>query len=128
MKLTNQMVSEQYKNIQFFLMPSDFKGALAYYIAVQNPNAILENNEALIAYMDFLYFVHFKNPKEPIKFTCEKLRNIVNEDIFCAIPEVRDLNEMRPDFIDLGALARNVYYMIIKQVIIEDNLADPLML
>jgi len=37
--------------------------------------------------------------------------------LFIAIPELMELNEMKPDFYDLGALARNVFYMICREQI-----------
>ncbi len=118
--LTNRDISDKYKDYQFYAMISTFKGAFSYWTASQNPNDILDNNDALIAYIDYLKLRVFKDINEPVKFTCDKLKSIVNEDIFSAIPEVLALNEMQPDFIDLGALAKNVYYMILRESITQD--------
>ena len=55
----------------------------------------------------------------PVKFAYEELSEIVNDKVFESIPEILALNEMKPDFIDLGALARNVFFMILRQYITE---------
>ena len=120
-KLHNREISESYSDISFHLMLSDFKGAFAYWVASQNHNDILENNNALKAYANFIELKFKMIDKVPFKFDCTKLKSVVNEDLFMAIPEIMKLNKMEPEFIDLGALARNVYYMILRKVITQSE-------
>ena len=61
----------------------------------------------------------FDNPNIPQKFTYNDLKEIVNENVFENIPEILALNNLKPSFIDLYALARNVFYMIIRTYIVE---------
>jgi len=120
-KLHNRDIAEHYNKISFYLMLSDFKGAFAYWVAVQNPNEILDNNNALEAYIKYVELKYNRINDMPEKFDCDKLKVLVNEDIFSAIPEILELNKMEPDFIDLGALARNIYYMILREVITQSD-------
>ena len=71
----------------------------------------------------------------PVEFTYEKLNSLITEDVFESIPEIEELNHRKngrdgmgfssrfdtpepdDDFIDLGALARNVFYMIMRESI-----------
>ena len=46
-----------------------------------------------------------------------KKKKLTDEDLFIAIPEILALNEMKPDFICLGALSRNVFYDILRSQI-----------
>ena len=86
---------------KFMLMPSDFRGAFAYWVAAQNPNKdVGVIGDALIewsSYVDKL-FVH---PEIPQWFTYEQLNNSISEEIFGSMKNILALNEMKPDFIDL---------------------------
>jgi len=116
-KLTNKDISEQYIDIELWLMPSDFLGAFAYWVTAQNPNkGILEVKPSLLAFKDSIVPA-FKNDLLPEKFTYDRLQEYVNDKAFEKIPEILALNEMKPDYIDLGALARNVFYMILREYI-----------
>ena len=48
---------------------------------------------------------------------CDLIKKLTDENLFVAIPEILALNEMKPDFIDLGALSRNVFYHILREQI-----------
>jgi hypothetical protein len=75
----------------------------------------------------------------PKKFTYTELRELINEKVFESIPEIEKLNHPKIDrgqqisfcgrnfkskadydFIDLSALARNIFFMLIKEKIIQD--------
>jgi len=111
-KLTNRDISNNYRDYEFWLMPSDFLGALAYWIASQNPNNTFVVDKPLKAFSAFINDAVFENPEVPVMLTYDKLSGIISEEVFQKIPEILELNEMKPDFVDLGALARNVFYMI----------------
>ena len=116
-KLTNLDISTHYRDIDIYLFPSDFLGALAYWITVQNPNRqLIDMKPALLAYQDYIQGC-FENRRMPEKFNFDRLQEVVNENVFGGIPEILLLNEMKPDFIDLGALARNVFYMLLREQI-----------
>ena len=83
----------------------------------------MDNNKTFIlekplnAYTKHLQQKYFKTKDTVREFTYDRLEAFISEDIFIAIPEVMALNEMQPDFIDLGALARNMFYMICREQI-----------
>jgi len=120
-QLHNREIGESYSDISFYLMLSDFKGTFAYWVAAQNNNNVLDNNDALKAYLKFIETKYRRISHIPERFDCKKLKSVVNEDLFIAIPEIMELNKMKPDFIDLCALSRNVYYMILREVITQSE-------
>jgi hypothetical protein len=98
-------------------MLSDLQGALAYWVTVQNNNNTFIVDKPLEAWTKYLQKKYFRKKDDVVKFTYDELSKLINEDIFIAIPEIMELNEMEPDFIDLGALARNMFYMICREQI-----------
>lgn len=114
-KLTNLDISTHYRDNEFYLFPHSFLSAFAYWVTAQNPNeGLLDLRPALIAYEKHLLLA-FDNPRMPQKFRWEEVKALVNADLFEEIPEINVLNIMTPDFIDLDALARNVFYMILRE-------------
>jgi len=77
----------------------------------------LDIKKPLDAFTKYLKQKYFKNNGTIQEFTYDQLYNLISEDIFIAIPEVMELNEMQPNFYDLGALARNVFFMICREQI-----------
>ena len=123
-RLTNMIISGKFSGESFHLMINDFRCAFAYWAMRQS--LFCESNHprvmaAVDAFTKFLQRRYFKNEEDVVKFDYANLEKIVSEDIFIAIPEVMALNETRPHFIDLGALARNVFYMIVR-----DQITQPL--
>lgn len=114
-KLTNSDIRTHYRNIEVYLLPSDFLAAFAYWAVAQNPNRKFINIVPSLRALEKHIRVHFKDFRVPEKFTYDSLREIVNENMFESIPEILDLNKSKPGFIDIGALARNVFYMILRQ-------------
>ena len=119
-KLTNKDISDNYKNIVLYLLPSEFLGAFAYWVTYQNPNE--EHIDLLPSLETFErhVFSYFANPRMPEKFTYSRLQEVINEKEFEAMIPILRLNELKPDFIDLGALARNVFFMILREHITQD--------
>ena len=117
-KLTNRDISHNFRDIKLWLMPSDFLGAFAYWVAAQNPNNTFMVDKSLKALFKHVK-PEFGNLEIPEMFTYEKLSRVISENAFKNIPDILALNEMKPDFIDLGALARNIFYMIIRITIQE---------
>jgi len=118
--LCNNNISTHYRNIVFWAMPSKFLAAFAYWVVAQNPNKkLIDINPALLAFKEHILSV-FKNPQIPEEFTFKSLQQVINEDVFAGIPSILELNKLEPDFIDLGALARNVFYMILREHITQD--------
>ena len=119
-KLCNNDISTHYRDIVFYVLPSEFLAAFAYWVVAQNPNRELINiNPALIAFKSHV-LSFFLIPTIPEKCTFEILENIINEDVFVNITDILALNKLEPDFIDLGALARNIFYMILREHITQD--------
>ena len=114
-QLTNRYISINYSDIELYVLPSDFLGAFAYWVVAQNPNDnLIDINPSLLAFKEYV-FSQFVNPSIPEKFTFKLLQDIISEDVFEKIPAILDLNKLKPDFIDLSALARNVFYMILRE-------------
>ena len=119
-KLTNQDISANFGDIKIHLMLNDFRGAMAYWLASQQINTSIKIgiDKPLNAFTKYMQQKYFKTESSVIEFTYEQLKNLVSEDVFIAIPELMELNEIEgKDFYDLGALSRNVFYMILREQI-----------
>jgi len=122
-RLTNLDIFTHYGDIELCLLPNEFLAALAYFVICQNPNDdIVEVKPAVVAFKRHI-LNSFDDPKRPQIFTYEGLLKIVNDAVFESIPEIMALNQLEPDFIDLGALARNVFFMIVRQCITQNGVA-----
>jgi len=132
-KLTNLDISTHYKDKEFYFIRSDFMGAFAYWVVSQSPYDAPDINEALTA---FSKHVNERIPEDtPVKFTLDEVKEFINEDVFENIPAIEKLNHRKngregmgfcsrydkphpdDDFIDLGALARNISYMLFRESI-----------
>lgn len=116
-KLTNLDIFNQYKNDSFHLMIDDFKGAFAYWAASLNHNNNPTIDIPLKAYEEYLTKRYFIKKDTVLNLKYSEIEKITSEEVFCNIPEVLALNEMKPDFISLGAFSRNVFYHILRQQI-----------
>jgi hypothetical protein len=118
--LTNLDISTHYRNIEFWVMLSSFQAAFTYWVVAQNPNKeLIDIRPSLRAFRDHIATI-FDDPRLPEQFTYEQLQEVINEEALGSIPEILELNKLKPDFIDLGALARNVFYMILREHITQD--------
>lgn len=119
-RLTNLDISTHYRNIEFYAFPHDFLAAFAYWVVLQNLNRTPINlAPALLGFKDYLA-KFFTSGVVPEKFTYGRLQEVINDDVFESINPILDLNKLKPDFIDLGALARNVFFMILREHITQD--------
>lgn len=120
--LYNREISENYQNEKFYLMIHDFRGAMAYWLARQEINTKIDINKPLDAFTKYLKQKYFKTNDTVREFSYEQLNNLITEDLFIAIPELMELNEIEgKGFYDLGALARNVFYMICREQITQPS-------
>lgn len=120
-KLTNRDIAENYQWYEMWLMPSDFVGAFSYWIYSQGRDMDMNFHESIQAYRKYIDNF-FNNKNLPIKFNLKKIECLVNEDVFKSIKEILILNiNEDKDFIDLGALARNVKYMIARNQITQPS-------
>ncbi len=138
-RLTNLDIKTHYRDREYWLIKSDFLSAFAYWVVAQSPYSfpVRDLVPALTAFDEYIgVFIKEKNPK---KFTYDKLREIVNDKVFESIPEIEKLNhaeieiegfiasssryhDTKPeyDYIDLGALSNNIFYMILREHITQD--------
>ena len=117
-KLTNADISANYLNEKFHLMINDFKGAFSCWATKQNPNETYGViADATQAYAKFLQQRYFKTKDTVVEMDYDLIKKLTDEDLFVTIQEILALNEMKPDFIDLGALSRNVFYHILREQI-----------
>ena len=138
-KLTNRDISENYRNTVFYVMKSEILATLAYWLVAQSPYDTPDITEALKAYNKFLS-MKFDTEDAVKKFTYHALSDYISSDVFESIPEIEKFNnpkidkgqsfvtssryhKTKPDydFIDLGALSRNMFYMICR-----DHITQPL--
>ncbi len=127
--LTNKDISENYRDVEMYLMRKDFTGQFANWVVQQSPYACPDITAALVAFD--AYVLEVMAGEEVKKFTYDELNDIITEAAFERIPAVLALNvakvtsgagyrnrHNRPqpdyDFIDLGALARNIFYSIVR--------------
>lgn len=132
-KLTNNDISTRYRDEEFWLMQGDFIAAFAYWVVAQSPYLAPDITEALGVWGKYVSNV-FGGLNLPVKFTYHDLSVQVTEDVFESMPEILELNRPKVssgvgymsrhsvphpdyDFIDLSALARNVFYMILRECI-----------
>lgn len=117
-QLTNRDISNHYRNSKFYYSISDFNSAFAYWAIKQNPfdnYDIIAN--AIKAYTKYLQEKYFRTKDTIKEMDYDLVMKLTDEDIFISIPEILALNEMKPNFIDLGALSRNVFYHILREQI-----------
>lgn len=118
-KLTNKDIVDNYQNIELILSKKDFTSALAYWINRQN-HVELNLDKPINAYSAFLDTTKFFNEHEFIKLKYDDISALVSDSIFESIPEIMELNQTTPDFICLGALSRNVFFMILRESITQE--------
>lgn len=119
--LSNLDISTKYRNIEIWCLPNEFYAALAYCVVSQNTNvAVIDLVPVLAAFRKHI-LEYFEDPKIPEVFTYEKLQGCINSRVFESIPEIAALNEIEPEFICLGALAQNMFFMILREHITQDS-------
>jgi hypothetical protein len=119
------------------LMRKDFTAHFARWVVQQSPYPCPDITAALVAFDAFV--LEILGGEEAKQFSYDEVRDICSEDIFEKIPAILALNVAKfgsadivftsrydqphpdHDFIDLGALGRNIFYSIIRHHI---NWAD----
>jgi hypothetical protein len=135
-RLTNLDISTHYKGLEYWFSPSDFNAAFAYWVVAQSPYLAPSVDEAIIAFSEYIE-TYFDNPQSIKKFSYFQVKDILTEEELFKLPAVAILNERKngrdgmgfcsrydqpsadDDFIDLCALARNVFYMVLREQIIQ---------
>ena len=129
-KLTNRDIKEQYSNAEFYLMKPELLGTFASWLIQQSPYDTPNITKAVKAYNKFLLF-KFDTEDKVMKFTYEQLSKYISSDVFESIPGIEKFNNPKIDngqqvatcsrfhktkadydFVDLGALSRNIFYTI----------------
>ena len=132
--LTNLDIVTYYSDKDYYLIKQDFLAAFTYWVVFQSSYNTPDITEPLMA---FDKYVGEKVPDEAvIKFSFKELRAFINEGVFEKIPAIKKLSHAKIeikgfiasssryhetnsdyDYIDLGALARNVFFMILRECI-----------
>lgn len=128
--LTNKDIDNNYRDKMFYMSSSDIVGSFAYYIYIQSPIGIINLDKPIKAikkYIDYCFkgkedYLKFDDSKSYFaSFTYNELKELIyNNKEIDQIPEVHDLNKTKPDFIDLDALRRNVFFMVCREEIINN--------
>ena len=144
MRLTNNDISILHRKRTYWIMRGDILGAFAYWAVKQSPYYIPNISKALYAFNKHLdetfkypEDAQFQHSEMPREFSYEELSALIHEDVFEKIPEIEILNHPKVssgeefnnrhnvyhpdfDFVDLGALARNVFYMVLREIITQE--------
>jgi hypothetical protein len=136
-KLTNLDISTNYADAEIWVFKSDVLAAFTYWVVQQSPYEapdITNPLRALDAHLSEIF-----EPDIPKHFFYGDLNNLITESLFESIPEIEKLNHRAngregmgfcsrydspapdDDFIDLAALARNVFYMILREYITQSG-------
>jgi len=133
-RLTNLDISTHHREGTRWLSKNDLLSSFSYWVVRQSPYDTPDITPALTAWDANLSAV-FPSADMPVEFSYEKLAAMITEDVFQSIPEIEKLNHRKngrdgmsfcsrhggpspdDDFIDLGALARNVFFMIMRESI-----------
>lgn len=129
--LTNADISDNYRHVEVWMMRKDFTGQFARWVVEQSPYEVPDIAEALAAFNG--YVTTLMGDEAVRKFDYEELNILISEEAFEKIPAVLALNVAKVttgpgyanrfnedkthpdyDFIDLGALARNMFYSIVR--------------
>lgn len=129
-KLTNKDISDQYRGLEMHMMRKDFTGQFVRWVVEQSPYEVPDIAAALEGFNNYITKVMAGETVK--KFSYDELSAIIHEDEFEKIPAVLALNvakinsgavvwvdrRTKPhpdyDFISLGALARNMFYSIVR--------------
>ncbi len=128
-RLTNADIRDNYRNVSMWFMRKDFTGQFARWVIEQSPYEAPDIGPALTAYSNYINEVFGKETCK--EFTYDEVAAIVDATEFEKIPDVLALNVAKIgsgpawvdryakpnpdcDFIDLGALARNVFYSMVR--------------
>lgn len=127
--LTNKDIHDQYGGVEVYMMRKGFTGQFANWVVQQSPYEVPDITEALAGFND--YVTTLMGGETVRKFDYEELNILISEEAFEKIPAVLALNVAKVtsgpgyanrfnkghpdyDFIDLAALARNIFYSIIR--------------
>lgn len=117
-RLTNSDISDNYNDQLFYLMLSDFTGAMAYWLAAYQHKSNISIDKPLKSFSEYMQRMYFQRHDIVTVFTYKQLKTLISEEVFITIPELLELNQIPTEyFYDLGALARNVFYMICREQI-----------
>lgn len=134
--LTNRDIATKYSGTLFYVSKKDFVGAFAFWVVSQSPGPVM-NLDKMVA--DFSKYLDSSLPmKEGVSLisplTQSAINELVSEEALAGIPSIRALNykhqsvkkspkntlQKQNDFIDLGALARNVSYTVMREYITQN--------
>jgi len=133
--LTNLDISTHYRDTDFYFSKSDFLGAFTYWVVVQSPYDTPDIEDALNAFNMYISVFIFKED-DIVNMKFNKLTKLISGEVFETLPQIEKLNHPKIDtgndflfvdrysntvpdydFIDLGALARNIVYMLMRDYI-----------
>lgn len=132
-KCTNLDISNNCKKDVFYFLRSDFLGMFSRWVVSQSPYDTPDIQKPLQAFSIYINII-FKEDL-PVKFTYQELFDFISEKELEKIPEILELNNRKngregmgftsrydkpapdDDFIDLGALSRNICTSLIRDYI-----------
>lgn len=135
-KLTNLDIKTHYRDKKFYVSRQDILSSLAYWLTFQSPYDAPDIWEAIINFNEYLLNNVFSVNEAIINkdFSYDELKKVINTKVFESIPSIEKLNDPKIssgkgyknrhikyspdyDFIDLDALARNVFFMVLRNYI-----------
>ena len=134
-KLTNKDISDNYRDNTFWFCKSTLLGKFAEWVVRQSPYDTPDIIKPLKAFNTYLETRFTRDMPE--SFTYKELSDFISEDVFENIADIEVLNHRKngrdgmgfcsrydkpepdDDFIDLSALARNIFYSLCRENITE---------
>lgn len=124
--LTNLDISTHCRECSWWFHQKDLVAAFAYWVVKQSPYDAPDFTKALIAWGAYVAAV-YPDSDMAVEFSYSALKSLISEDVFNAIPEIVEWNHRKdggrarfgPDdnFLDLGVLARNIFFMVMREKI-----------
>lgn len=110
---------------KYYLLPSNFLGVFAHWLTRQQlvtGNEKIKHIEVLLntELRKYILSFFYKNKQVPVPFTYKEIEEICDEKNLLKMKGIRKLNRLKDNFIDIGALSRNVFYDIIREYVLND--------
>lgn len=121
MVLYNRTISDEYRCDYYYIMMGEVIGAFAYWLVSQQENEDMDIVAPIEAFKSYLNHKFFPDRRHTVlKMSYKEIGEMVSEDVFESIPEIMKINN-GTGFIDLGALSRNIFFMILREKITQPN-------
>lgn len=123
-KLTNKDIHDNYQDYKWYLTVNDFLAAFSYTVVDLNNNRKIPIKKSLKAFRSYIEGIFgIDDLLQPVEYSYKSLSIVLDENRLAEIPEILELNTTYdPDNISIGALSRNMFYLILRLKITQESL------